>query len=126
MKIKDTGELIGGYNKLYWCRKNTFFNFMNRGPIFRIDKQKKNLRIVNKVSIPYYFVKSENSNPKMHNYFQLNVSLHYENNSYAIFDGLYLKDSYCHFNNNEYINFFKLKRNSVSQLLEEYEVYQIN
>ncbi|CAJ0913626.1 19023_t:CDS:2 [Entrophospora sp. SA101] len=46
--------------------------------------------------------------------------------SYAAFDGLYLKDSHCHFDNKKHVKTLNLKKKNVSSLvLEECEVYQI-
>ncbi|CAH1763785.1 6306_t:CDS:2 [Entrophospora sp. SA101] len=66
------------------------------------------------------------SYPRLHSYFQFSAAPYHGHDSYAAFDGLYLKDSHCHFDNKKHVKTLNLKKKNVSSLvLEECEVYQI-
>jgi TLD len=131
MKIKETGELVGGYNPVCWNLKEKFPNDSywietDKSFIFKIDENQLDNSILSRVKCPKYAIYNYGKKVdftcdciKFHeitiSFSDLELDISINNEPYC----------YYQYNGSYKINLNLRNSNKEAHLLEEYEVYKI-
>ena len=133
MKIKETGELVGGYNPVYWNKKekspnDDYLIETDKSFIFKIDENQLDNSILSRVKNPNYAIFHRRQNiviftqdcVKFHevtiNFHSLALCISINNESYC--DYIY--------NSSYYENNLNIRsQHEKVHLLEECEIYKI-
>ena len=134
MKIKATGELVGGYNPASWNIKGKPLNeeywiTTDKSFIFKINENQLNNSILSRVKNPQYAIFHPS---QTYNFIHNDINIIEVNFGFNIYNNGNLQlcrsinnESYCYYDDpsNELLNL----RNDYSdyQLLEEYEIYKL-
>ena len=136
MKIKETGELVGGYNPVCWNIKGKSLNedywiTTDKSFIFKINENQLNNSILSRVKNPQYaiFHPSQTYN-FIHNDINI-IEVNFGFNSYNSGNFLQIRrsinnESYCYYYDPSNELNLNLRNYCYDhQLLEEYEVYKL-
>ena len=132
MKIKETGELVGGYNPVCWNKKekslNDYYSIeTDKSFIFKIDENQPDNSILSRVKDPKYAIYHYERNPeftcdcvKFHE-----VTINF--NVLALCISSVNNEPYCYYEHYAYYkNNLNLRNsNKTVHLLEECEIYKI-
>ncbi|RHZ60985.1 hypothetical protein Glove_350g111 [Diversispora epigaea] len=127
LKVKGTGEILGGYNPLEWNNNNNFFGqFQGTRDSFVFSLKTSNLKksILSRVKNSELAIYNYPRNSELHfgNVLCLEGNLKIEKKCYCSNDSIYEKPIRF----NEFMgNFWIIPSNSVSFSVADYEVYKI-